>query len=106
MIFLLELICFISPCMPNLVWLYLFLLLLFPRLEGPSEANEPNMSTLSSPQMEHAMLLVNTYVPETVLENWRLFGITSIMAGLCLCPIVAWVWESAQNRPEPAQDAS
>lgn len=52
------------------------------------------------------MVLLNTYVPDTILENWRLFGITSIMAGLCLCPVVAWAWESAQNRPEPAQDAS
>lgn len=87
-------------------WVYISLPLLFPALEEPREANDPNMSALASPQMEHAVLLLNTYVPETVLENWRLFGITSIMAGLCLCPLVAWAWESAQSRPEPAQDAS
>lgn len=56
------------------------------------------MSTIPNPQMEHVMLLMNTYVPETIQENWRLVGITTIMAGLCLCPVVAWAWESIENR--------
>jgi hypothetical protein len=54
-------------------------------------------SKIQSPQLEHAMLLVQTYVPDTVRDNWRVIGTTAIMTGLVLCPAVAWAMESYQT---------
>lgn len=56
-----------------------------------------NMATsLQNPYLEHTMFLVNTYVPDTVRDNWRVYGTTAIMIGLVLCPMVAWATESYQ----------
>lgn len=57
----------------------------------------PNMATpLQNPHLERAMFLLNTYVPDTVRDNWRVYGTTAIMIGLALCPAVAWAAESYQ----------
>lgn len=52
---------------------------------------------IHNPQLEHAMLLVQTYVPDTIRDNWRVLGTTAIMVGLALCPLVAWARESYQS---------
>lgn len=54
-------------------------------------------TSLSNPHLEHALVLVRTYVPDTVRDNWRVYGTTAIMIGLAMCPLVAWVMESYQT---------
>lgn len=52
---------------------------------------------IHNPQLEHAVLLVQKYVPDTIRDNWRVLGTTAIMFGLALCPVVAWARESYQS---------
>lgn len=52
---------------------------------------------VQNPHLEHAVLLIRTYVPDTVRDNWRIYGTTAIMIGLALCPVVAWARESYQT---------
>lgn len=54
-------------------------------------------STIQNPHLEHAASLVRTYVPDTVRDNWRVYGTMAIMIGLALCPVVAWAQESYQT---------
>lgn len=54
----------------------------------------------TSPHVEQAILLVRTYVPSIIVENWRIVGTTAIMVGLCLCPIVASAWECPSENDE------
>ncbi|KUI53227.1 hypothetical protein VP1G_00685 [Cytospora mali] len=54
-------------------------------------------SSLQNPHLERALFLVRTYVPDTVRDNWRIYGTTAIMIGLALCPVVAWAMESYQT---------
>lgn len=52
--------------------------------------------SLQSPHMERVLFLIRTYVPDTVRDNWRVYGTTAIMIGLAMCPLVAWAMESYQ----------
>lgn len=54
-------------------------------------------TSLQNPHMERAMFLIKTYVPDTVRDNWRVYGTTAIMIVLALCPMVAWAMESYQT---------
>lgn len=52
------------------------------------------MTSIASPHVERAISLAKLYIPESILDNWRIVGTTGIMVGLCLCPIIASAWES------------
>lgn len=61
-------------------------------------------SILSSPHVERAMSLAKLYIPESILDNWRVVGTTGIMVGLCLCPVIASAWESGAGEEEGEGD--
>lgn len=51
------------------------------------------IATITSPAvLEDAVRFLRTYVPDTVLDNWRVVGTTAVMIGLCLCPIIGSAW--------------
>lgn len=56
------------------------------------------MTPLASPHLERVLSLAKQYVPDSILDNWRVVGTTGIMVGLCLCPIIASKWESETVR--------
>lgn len=51
------------------------------------------MSTLP-PAVEDALHFLRAYVPNTIVDNWRVVGTTAVMIGLCLCPIIGSAWEA------------
>lgn len=56
----------------------------------------------ANPHLERALSLARAYIPETILDNWRVVGTTGIMVGLCLCPLIASAWESESKSADPA----
>lgn len=55
------------------------------------------MTAISSPHVERAVSLARLYIPDPILDNWRVVGTAGIMVGLCLCPIIASAWESGDG---------
>lgn len=55
------------------------------------------MTSIPNPHLERAITIINTYIPKSILENWRMIGTTGVMVGLCLCPLVAWACESEDS---------
>lgn len=67
------------------------------------------MSTplVTNSTMENALSFVKIYIPDTIVDNWRVVGTTAVMVGLCLCPIIASAWESPDaSRSPPENDDS
>lgn len=63
------------------------------------------MSTIP-PAVEDAFHLLRAYVPDTIVDNWRVVGTTAVMIGLCLCPIIGSAWEGkgSSSMEEPDDD--
>lgn len=54
------------------------------------------MSTTIPPAVEDALRFLRAYVPDTIVDNWRVVGTTVVMVGLCLCPIIGSAWDGAK----------
>lgn len=54
--------------------------------------------------MEDALQLLKTYVPDSIVDNWRVVGTTAVMIGLCLCPIIGSAWEGGKTVTESDDD--
>lgn len=49
-------------------------------------------------------MLLRTYIPDTIVDNWRIVGTTTILVGLCLCPLVASVWECPSDKDAQTEE--
>lgn len=57
------------------------------------------------PAVEDALYFLRAYVPNTIVDNWRVVGTTAVMIGLCLCPIIGSAWEANGEKAALGYDA-
>lgn len=56
------------------------------------------------PAVEDAVHFLRTYIPDPIVDNWRVVGTTAVMVGLCLCPLIGSAWEGKAKGSDSDND--